>query len=69
MLHVRYTSPSNMPAWYLLWLDPWQLSLMYSNSATELPKDLVAQLVRAQRGLYHFPTYMQIKEKVLRSGQ
>ena len=40
-------SPSDMPAWYPLWLDPWQLSLKYSNSATELLSDSVAQLVRA----------------------
>ena len=32
-------SPSSMPAWYPLRLDPWQLSLKYSNSATELPSD------------------------------
>ena len=38
-------SPSNMPAWYLLQLDPWQLSLKYSNSATELPSDLVCSSV------------------------
>ena len=38
----------DMPAWYPLHLDPaWQLSLKYSNSATELLSDLVAQLVRA----------------------
>ena len=42
-----HPSLSNIPAWYLLRLDPWQLCLMYSNSATELPNDLVAQLVRA----------------------
>ena len=34
-----------MPACYLLRLDPWQLSLKYSNSATELPGDSVAQFV------------------------
>ena len=47
MLRARHTLPSNMPAWYLLQLDPWQLSLKYSNSATELLGDSVAQLVRA----------------------
>ena len=36
-----------MPAWYPPRLDPWQLNLKYSNSATELPGDSVAQLVRA----------------------
>ena len=40
-------SPLDMPAWYPLWLDPWQLSLKYSNSATKLPSDSVAQLIRA----------------------
>ena len=29
----------NMPAWYPLPLDPWQLSLKFSNSATELLSD------------------------------
>ena len=29
---------------FLLWLDPWQLSLKYSNSATELVNDLTVQL-------------------------
>ena len=38
-------SSSNMPAWYPLWLDSWQLSLKYFNSATELLSDSVAQLV------------------------
>ena len=33
-------SPLNMPAWYLFWLDPRQLSLKYSNSATELQSGL-----------------------------
>ena len=40
-----------MPARYLLQLDPWQLSLKYSNSATELPGDSVAQLVRAWQAI------------------
>ena len=31
--------PSKMPGWYLLQLDPWQLSLKYLNSASELPGD------------------------------
>ena len=46
-------SPSNMPAWYLLWLDPWQLSLKYLNLATELPSDSVhvAQLVRTWQAI------------------
>ena len=44
-------SPSDMPAWYLLWLDPWQLSLKYLNLATELPSDSVAQLVRAWQAI------------------
>ena len=44
-------SPSNMPAWYPLRLDLWQLSLKYSNSATELPGDSVAQLVRAWQAI------------------
>ena len=43
--------PSNMPAWYPLQLDPWQLSLKYSNSATELSSDLVAQLARAWQAI------------------
>ena len=44
-------SPSNMPAWYLLQLDPW---LKYSNSATdsELPGDSVAHLVRAWQAIW-----------------
>ena len=46
-------SPSNMPAWYPLQLDPWQLSLKYSNSATELPSDSIAQLVRAWQAICH----------------
>ena len=56
-------SPSNMPAWYPLWLVPWQLGL-YSNSATELPNDSVAQLVRAWQaiyqvmGLFHFSLFL-----------
>ena len=33
-----------MPAWYPPRLDPWQLTLKYSNSATELPGDLVTRL-------------------------
>ena len=40
-----------MPAWYPLWLDPWQLSLKYSNSATELPGASVAELVRAWQAI------------------
>ena len=44
-------SPSDMPAWYPLWLDPWQLSLKYLNSATELLSDSVAQLVRAWQAI------------------
>ena len=48
---------------------PWQLSLKYSNSITELLNDSVAQLVRAQCGLYHFPTSTKTMEKVLWSGQ
>ena len=36
-----------MPTWYLLRLDPCQLSPKYSNSAAELPSDAVAQFVRA----------------------
>ena len=34
-------SPSDIPAWYLLRLDSWQLSLKCSNSATELQGDSV----------------------------
>ena len=48
-LHAQSPSPSNLPAWNSLWLDPWQLSLKYSNSSTELPSDSLAQLVRAGR--------------------
>ena len=44
-------SPLDMPAWYPLWLDPWQLSLRHSNSATKLPGDSVAQLVRAWQAI------------------
>ena len=44
-------SPSDMPAWYPLRLDPWQLSLKYSNSATELPGDSVVLLVRAWQAI------------------
>ena len=47
-------SPSDMPAWYLLQLDPWQLSLKYSNSATELSSDSVPQLVRAWQAICQF---------------
>ena len=36
----------NMPVWYPLWL-----SLKHSNSATELPSDSVAQLVRAWQAI------------------
>ena len=46
-------SPSNMPACYPLWLDPWQLNLKHLNSATELLGDLVAQLVRAWQAICH----------------
>ena len=46
-------SPSNMPACYPLWLDPWQLSLKHLNLATELLGDLVAQLVRAWQAICH----------------
>ena len=45
-------SQSNMPARYRLWLDPWQLSLKHSNSATEFPSDSVAQLVRAWQAIW-----------------
>ena len=41
------TLSQQMPAWYSLQLDHWQLSLKYMNSDTELPSDSVAQLVRA----------------------
>ena len=44
VLRTCDTLPSNMPAWYPLQLDPWQLSLKYSNSATELMGDLVTRL-------------------------
>ena len=40
-----------MPAWYLHQLDPWQLSLKYSNSATELPNDSVAQMARVWQAI------------------
>ena len=50
-LHDPPQPPSNMPAWYSLWLDRWQLGLKYSNSATELPSDSVVQLVRAWQGI------------------
>ena len=40
-----------MPVWNLLRLDPWQLSLKYSNSATVLSGDSVAQLVRAWQAI------------------
>ena len=50
-LRARQTLPSNMPAWYPLQLDPWQLSLKYSNSATELLGNSVAQLVRAWQAI------------------
>ena len=39
---------TNMPAWYLLQLDP---CLKYLNSATELPGDSVAQSVRAWQAI------------------
>ena len=39
---------ANMPAWDPLQLDPY---LKYSNSATELPGDSVAQLVRAWQAI------------------
>ena len=44
-------SLSNMPAWYLLQLDSWQLGLKNLNSATELPSDSVAQFVRAWQAI------------------
>ena len=50
-LALATPSSSNMPAWYPLRLDPWQLSLKYSNSATELLGDSVAQLVRAWQAI------------------
>ena len=50
-LRARNPSPSNMPAWYPLRLDPWQLKLRYSNSATELLGESVAQLVRAWQAI------------------
>ena len=37
--------------YYYTLLDPWQLSLKYSNSATELLGDSVAQLVRAWQAI------------------
>ena len=46
-----HTLPLNIPVWYPLWLDPWQLSLKYSNSTTELPNDSVAQLARAWQAI------------------
>ena len=42
-----YTLPIEHASWYPLRLDPWQLSLKCSNSATELPNDSEAQLARA----------------------
>ena len=42
---------SNMPAWYPLELDSRQLSLKLPNSATELPSDSVAQLVRTWQAI------------------
>ena len=44
-------SPLDMPAQYPLRLDPWQLSLKYLSSATELPGDSVAQLVKAWQAI------------------
>ena len=44
-------SPSDMPAWYPLWLDHRQLSLKYLNSVTELLGDSVAQLVRGWQAI------------------
>ena len=41
----------NMPAWYPPRLDPWQVSLKYSNLATKLPSDSVAQLVRVWQAI------------------
>ena len=49
-LHVR-NMEADMPAWYPLRLDPWQLSLKYSNSASELPGDSAVQLVRAWQAI------------------
>ena len=46
-MHFMLAAPSNIPAWYPLRLDPWQLSQKYLNPATELLSDSVAQLVRA----------------------
>ena len=37
-----------MQAWYPLWLDPWSSAL---STATELPNDSVAQLVRAWQAI------------------
>ena len=41
-------SPSNMPAWYSLQLDPWSSAL---STATELSNDSVAQLIRAWQAI------------------
>ena len=48
-----------MPTWYLLQLDPWQLSLKYLNSATELPSDSVAQLVRVWQTICEFESLLE----------
>ena len=45
-------SPLDMLAWYPFRVDPWQFSLKYSNSATELLSDLVAQFYRAWWDIY-----------------
>ena len=44
-------SPSDMPAWYPLQLDPWQINFKYLNSATKLLNDSVAQLARAWQNI------------------
>ena len=51
VLRGRHATPSDIPDLYLLQLDPLEFSLKYSNSATELLSDSVAQVVRAWQAI------------------
>ena len=51
MLHTHHTLPIGYASLVSTSLDPWQPSLKYSNSATELLSDSVAQLVKAWQAI------------------
>jgi len=62
--------PLDMPAWYLLRLDPWQLSLKYSNSATEAQMPILKYLLRgiksflAKQGIIPMNPHLPIKPTI-----